>query len=220
MPLFVEKTVSLGEGPALFIDEKVRNLGVEAVDLMWGHHPALGEPFLDGTCVIDVPTSKGICHPVERFPSQRLEPNQPFNWPMAVTKSGVEVDLRQVLPPASGTADLFYLPDLSEGWCAVTNQDKRVSFGLAWTPEVFRHLWVWQDANGTEGYPWYRNGYVLALEPWSSYPGMGLEEVSRLGRQLTLQPGQELSARLTAVVGEGFQRVTSVSLEGELYGNN
>jgi hypothetical protein len=220
VPLFVEKTISLGEGPALFIEETVLNSGAEQVDLMWGHHPALGAPFLDGSCVIDVSTSQGICHPIERFPSQRLEPNQPFSWPLAVTKSGASVDLSRVLKPDSGTADLFYLPDLSEGWCAVTNQDKRVSFGLAWTPEVFKHLWVWHDANGTDGYPWYRQGYVLALEPWSSYPGMGLEEACRLGTQLTLQPNHKLSARLTAVVGTGFQRVKSVSLGGDIQGHD
>jgi hypothetical protein len=218
-PIYVEKTISLGEGPAMFIDETVSNLGAEPVDLMWGHHPALGEPFLDGSCVIDVPASEGVCHPVERFPTQRLEPGQPFGWPLAVTKSGSQADLSRVLPPGAGTADLFYLPDVSEGWCAVTNQAKSVSFGLAWTPEVFKHLWIWHDANGTDGYPWYRQGYVLALEPWSSYPGMGLAYACKLGRQLTLQPGEERSARLVATVGEGYQRITSVSLSGALLGH-
>src|SRR5215813_10599812 len=77
-PLAVEKTLSIGEAPALFLDEAVTNVGAEPVDLMWGHHPALGAPFVDGSCVIDVPAHACRAHDVERFPSQRLTPGQEF----------------------------------------------------------------------------------------------------------------------------------------------
>jgi hypothetical protein len=215
-PLLVEKQVSLQEGPALFIDEVVTNTGSEAVDLMWGHHPALGAPFLDRSCVIDLPECQGRCHPVERFATQRLPPDQPFTWPIAPAGNGSGVDLSRVQPPGAGTADLVYLTDLPEGWCAVTNQHQQVSFGLAWTVEAFPHLWYWHDANGTSGYPWYGNGYVLALEPWSSYPGMGLAEAVARNTQITLQPGAQRFARLTAVLGTGMQRVERVTLDGTM----
>jgi len=217
-PLAVEKTISLGAGPALFLDEAVRNVGKEPVDLMWGHHPALGTPFVDGTCVIDVPAREGRAHDVERFASQRLDPGQPFTWPHAVGRDGREHDFSRVQPPGAGVADLLYLTDLDDGWFAVTNQGKELNFGMAWTRETFPHLWYWHDANGTPGYPWYGGGYLLALEPWSSHPGMGLAEAVARGTHLALQPGERRTARLTAAFGTGFQRIGHVSLDGTVLG--
>src|SRR5262245_35180202 len=105
-PLAVEKLIGLGQGPALFIDESVTNVGSEPVDLMWGHHPALGAPFLDATCVIDVPAHACHAHDTQRFASQRLAPGQAFTWPHAVGRDGAPLDFSRVQPPGAGTADL------------------------------------------------------------------------------------------------------------------
>lgn len=217
-PLRIDKTISLREGPALFIDEVVTNEGVEPVDLMWGHHPALGEPFLDASCVLDIPARRGQCHPVERFPTQRLTPDHMFTWPVAQVHKGSAVDLSRVQPPNAGTADLLYLIDLEDGWCAVTNQRRQVSFGLAWTLETFPYLWYWHDSKGTSGYPWYGNGYVLALEPWSSYPSMGLTEAVARNTHIRLRSGENRTARITATIDTGMQRVEHVSLDGVITG--
>jgi hypothetical protein len=216
LPILIEKTLRLGKGPILYIDEVVRNLGTEDLEIMWGHHPTLGAPFIDKDCVIDLPAAGGISHPTERFSCQRLVPNQRFNWPFANCGDLGMVDFSLVLPPYAGKADLFYLTDLKEGWFAVTNQKLSVTFGLAWTPEVFKHLWVWHDANGTKGYPWYGQGYVLAIEPWSSYPSTGLQDVSARGTQMVLHGGDKVSAKLIAVIGTGCERVKTITQEGEI----
>jgi hypothetical protein len=153
---------------------------------------------------------------VERFATQRLVPDQPFAWPLVAGIDGATLDLSRVQPPGAGTADLVYLNNLVEGWYAVTNRSLEVSFGLAWTVETFPHLWYWHDANGTSGYPWYGSGYVLALEPWSSYPSLGLPQAVARGTHITLQPGEERRARLTAVIGTGMQRVGRVTLDGSM----
>jgi hypothetical protein len=217
-PFTVEKTFSLGAGPVLFIDEAVSNIGAEPVDLMWGHHPALGVPFVDDTCIIDVPAHTCRAHDVERFASQRLDPGQAFTWPHTVSRDGATLDFSRVQPPGAGTADLLYLTDLDDGWFAVTNQSKALSFGMAWTREIFPHLWYWHDANGTPGYPWYSGSYLLALEPWSSHPGLGLAEAVARGMQLTLQPGERRTAQLTAAFGTGLRRVQRVTLDGTMLG--
>jgi galactose mutarotase-like enzyme len=47
-PFLLEKTFTLRAGSgALEIDEALTNEGAEPMDLMWGHHPALGEEFLE-----------------------------------------------------------------------------------------------------------------------------------------------------------------------------
>ena len=46
----------------LEIDERLTNLADEELDIMWGHHPAFGPPFLDDSCRIDVPP----CHAIDR----------------------------------------------------------------------------------------------------------------------------------------------------------
>jgi galactose mutarotase-like enzyme len=214
LPLYIEKTISLREEPVLFIKESVTNMGLEPIAVMWGHHPALGAPFVDSGCFIDVPECRCVSHPIERFPTQRLVPDQSFTWPIAPGRDGSTVDFSRVQPPGAGTADLVYLTDLPEGWYAVTNPSLKVSFGMAWTVETFKHLWLWHDANGSAGYPWYSKGYVLALEPWSSYPSMGLAEAVSRNTHIILQPGETRNASLTAVVSIGAQRVRQVTLDG------
>lgn len=218
VPLLVEKTLTLRDSAVLAIKETVTNTGAEAVEYMWGHHPALGAPFLDQSCVIDVPPCSGHAHPVERFPTQRLPPDRAFDWPLVESTAGEAVDLSRVQPPGSGTADLVYLTELSEAWWAVTNQRLGLSFGMAWTRETFPHLWYWHDANGTAGYPWYSGAYVLALEPWSSFPSMGLAEAVARGTNLVLQPGEQRSAELVAAFATGLRRVGHIDLDGAVSG--
>ena len=47
-PLLIEKTVTLERhSGVLTIAEQVTNEGAVPIDIMWGHHPAFGPPFLD-----------------------------------------------------------------------------------------------------------------------------------------------------------------------------
>lgn len=217
-PLLIEKTLSLGETSALKIDETLTNLGLVPFDLTWGHHPAFGAPFLDGDCVIDVPPCTALAHPQLRYETQRLVPGQEFAWPMGPGRDGSLVDVSRVQPPGAGTADMLYLKDLPEGWYAITNQRMKVSFGMAWTLDAFPHLWFWNEANGTFEYPWYGHSYVLALEPWTHYPGDSLAGAIERHQQMTLQPGEQRNVQLTAAIGTGMSRVAGFSLDGVFIG--
>ncbi len=56
LPLAVERRVSLVQGEGwLTISETICNEGGEAIDVLWGHHPCLGEPFLETDCLIHLP---------------------------------------------------------------------------------------------------------------------------------------------------------------------
>ena len=53
-PFTLTRTMSLKQGePVLILSEEVANEAPVEMDLMWGHHPAYGAPFLSGACVID-----------------------------------------------------------------------------------------------------------------------------------------------------------------------
>jgi galactose mutarotase-like enzyme len=218
VPLIVEKRLMLrDEEAALFIEETLTNVGGVSIDLMWGHHPAFGAPFIDEHCRIDVPAQAAVAHPVERFPSQRLAPAQAFRWAQTQGREGQAVDFSRPQPRGAGRADLLYLTDLREGWFTIANPRLNVRVGMAWTLETFPYLWYWHDANGTPGYPWYSESYVLALEPWSSTPSMGLAEAVKRGTHLTLAPGEQRQTRLTTVVEPSGEQVRGVDLEGVMY---
>ena len=61
-PFYVEKELALERGKAvLTVRERVVNEGRVTMHLMWGQHPALGAPFLDESCIIDLPGGKVHC---------------------------------------------------------------------------------------------------------------------------------------------------------------
>ena len=70
MPLWVERRLRLErDDDRLTIEETLRNDGGETLDVLWGHHPCLGEPFLDETCRVYLPdgSETGIGAPVSDF---------------------------------------------------------------------------------------------------------------------------------------------------------
>jgi galactose mutarotase-like enzyme len=82
LPLSVEKrfTLKLGE-PILHIEETLTNDSDKTIDFMWGHHPTLGAPFLNGDCVLDVPATDCEAASVEGDPAARLERGTITNGP-------------------------------------------------------------------------------------------------------------------------------------------
>jgi len=218
-PFYVEKVLSLQRNvAALHIEEKVVNEADEEMDLMWGHHPAVGLPFLSEHCIIDAPAKKVLVHPVEVFPNQRLDPGAEFSWPLARDKRRKKIDLSKVPPPENKTADLFYLTELERGWYGITNSQMKVGFGMVWPEKVFPYIWVWQVCKGSFGYPWFGRTYNIALEPWSSYPGSGIAEAVKYGTTIKLEPKKCVEATLKAVVYADIVRVTDIEEDGRVSG--
>jgi hypothetical protein len=221
-PFWLERTMSLESGQAvLSLDETVVNEGGEEVAFMWGHHPAFGRPFLDGTCVLDAPAGRVDVHVDPADPAHRLAPGSSGPWPVMPGADGRPLDLRFIPPPEAHTADMFYLVELGAGWYALTNRRLGLGFALTWPAEVFPVLWVWQELGGSHGYPWYRNTYALGLEPFTGYATagtVGLAEVIKAGRERRLAPGGRLTAGLKAVIypADGAAGVAEVTPAGQV----
>jgi hypothetical protein len=210
-PFYVEKTLSLESGKGvLSIEETVVNEGRARMDLMWGQHPALGPPFIDDTCVIDLPAARVHC--TSLTPSTRFAEGI-HDWPRVPGRDGGTIDLRQVASAEADTFDTLFLDQIPEGWYAVTNTRRRVGFGVAWPLEIFPALWFWQVYGGAYIPPWYGRTYNIALEPFSTVQST-LAEAVQDGSAHSLEPGEKLEARFVAVAYAGIDAVQGITLEG------
>jgi hypothetical protein len=217
MPLLLEKTLTLRSGRAVLeIDERLTNLADEELDIMWGHHPAFGPPFLDDSCRIDVPACYATTERAERWPDSRIAWAQPFEWPGAPLVDGGTRDLSVVPGMETRTADWVRLYGFEEGWYGITSGRRRVGFGLRWDAAHFRHLWYWHVFGGMSGYPWWGLNYDCALEPWTSWPDGGLDEAIGNGSALKVQPRGVIETKLLAVAYAGMDRISGITPEGDV----
>lgn len=203
-PLVLEKNIKiLSNKPVIYIKEKLINRSAETIDFMWGHHPCFGEPFLSEDCIIDFNAEKIISNAQSICASPLVMPNAEGilkKFPSADGKGFV--DLSKVQDKSARVADLLYVTGLKENWFSVTNKKKGLSIGFSFDPEVFKYLYFWLVYGGAEGYPWYGSTYSLAIEPWSSYPGLGLPEAVRNGTALSIKPGQQIETWLETTIGD------------------
>ncbi len=224
-PLYLERTMTLERGRAvLILDERLTNEAGEPLDVMWGHHVAFGLPFLQEGATIATSAQTLIAHEdLPGFEPRRLQKGQRAAWPHAQSSTGTNIDM-SIVPPrneASGR-EMAYLTDFDgPAWYAITNRDtnrdQQAGFAMRWDGGLFRYLWLWQEFANATGYPWWGRVYTMALEPWTSYPTLGLPEAIRHGTQLTLQPEQTVSTRLTAAVYAGIAHVNGVREDGTVF---
>lgn len=209
-PLLLERRMTLQrEIPVLNITERLVNESPEEFAVMWGHHPAFGEPFLDDSCVVQTPARTVRVLAYHR--NGLWEPGDDYTFPMVKNRrTGKLQDVARVLPRETGSVDVISFWDLEEGWCALTNRRRRVGFGMAWDRGLFQCLWMWQVYGGHTDYPWYGRTYNCALEPFTSWPPTGVAKAIENGTALIMTPHQTIETALVAVAceGEGVSRIT------------
>jgi hypothetical protein len=217
-PLTLHKVLRLrNERSVLEVEEMLTNEAEEPVELMWGHHPTVGAPFLSAATRFQLPGGTVRVPPEPTFERQRALPGATGAWPEVPAVEGATLDLSHMPSPQTRTAEFLYVTDLPEGWFAVTNDELGAGFGMRWDPTVFRHIWYWQVARGACGYPWYGRTYSMALEPWTSWPGEGLATSVRQGTALQLDAGERLRTSLHAVLWMGSGPVQRVTADGVSY---
>lgn len=194
-PFKIEKCITLRRGESsLQFEEILENLAREEMELMWGQHPTLGQPFLSEAC--EIRTSAKSCFTYGEgldFENQRIEPHTKGQWPYLLGRDGELVNIARVPAPSNETADMLFLTDFEDrAWYEVYNKELNLGFGMEWDKGLFPYVWMWLVCGGAYGYPWYGRTYNLALEPWTSYPGQGLEEAIRNGSALKMGAGQKI----------------------------
>jgi hypothetical protein len=180
--------------------------------VMWGHHPAFGEPFLSERCIVQAPASE--VEVLAYHKNGLWEPADGYEFPMVKNRRTGELqDITQVLSKGTGSVDVVFFKEMDEGWYGLTNQEMGLGFGMAWDAQLFKYLWMWQVYGGHVDYPWYGRTYNCALEPFTSYPPAGVKNAIENGTALIMEPVQIIETELAAVVYEG-QGVKRISMDG------
>ncbi|RAP74068.1 DUF4432 family protein [Paenibacillus montanisoli] len=202
VPFELRKTIRLELGsPALFIEEELENLAGLPLQFMWGHHIALGQPFVEPGCRIRLPEGAAIV--TEEMDSQvppgRVKRGKRYEWPLAEDLNGQRFDL-SVLPDRGEPSDIVYLTGFEDkAWYEVENQRLGLGLRVEWDGKQFPHAWYWQEFGDTKAYPWYGRHYNIGLEPFCGYPTSGIEESLRNGSAGTIGPMQTLRFWLRTV---------------------
>lgn len=201
--------------PILTLDERVINEGGEAIDFMWGRHPAYGAPFLSQAVRVDSGAHTFQAEADYDHPNNPLQPGTAYPWPQG-QRNGAHTDISQVPSSKAPRSMMAYLKDFEAGWYGLTNTELGFGVGLVWPTAIFPYAWYWQEMYANGGYPWYKNAYVMAIEPWTSIPGTGLLNVmEKTGTHRSLQPGESVEAELRAVFYEsttGIERIDSTGV--------
>lgn len=210
-PLLLERRMALErESSALLMTERLVNESPVEYAVMWGHHPAFGEPFLDDTCVVQTPAK--TVRVLAYHANGLWEPGEGYAFPMVKNRrAGTLQDVTRILPRETQSVDVVSFWDLEEGWYGLTNMRRRVGFGMAWDGGLFQCLWMWQVYGGHTDYPWYGRTYNCALEPFTSWPPAGVANAIANGTALKMRPHQVIETTLAAVAyeGEGVSRITT-----------
>ena len=127
--------------------------------------------------------------------------------------------MRDVPPKSSKLEDLAVYHDLSDGWYAITNMEKKVGIGMLFSKEIFRYVWNWQVFGGGPGYPWYGRHYNLGLELCTSLPdGMTLPG-SQNKTAFDLGSRESIETSLKAIAFESATGVKEIKDNGTIITN-
>lgn len=216
-PFRLWRVLRVEQGRAvLTIREGISNEAGEPMDYMWGHHPALGAPFLCGACRIDTGARGLLADEVFVGTDNPLQGGHRYAWPTAESPTG-PVDLSRVPGRDEPRFTMGYLTDFDSGWYAITNPELGFGVGLSWPVDAFPYAWFWQEMHASSGFPFYRNCYTMAIEPNTSIPGRGLATVMQTTRtHRTLAAGESMEATLCAVFYEGASGVSEIGATGDV----
>jgi galactose mutarotase-like enzyme len=206
-PFLLEKELRLHSGESrLYIEETLTNESEVPLRAMWGHHIALGRPFLEEGCRISLPDGVTVIPHDAPIHSEarRVKSGKNYAWPFAEGESDKEVDL-SVLPERGTLSEMLYLTDLSDGWYEVESREKRLGLRVEWDVDQMPYLWFWQEYGASEFYPWYGRHYNIGLEPFSSFPTNGIQEAIENGTALSLAPRERRRFSLHTEVFEAGQ---------------
>ncbi|MGH7187089.1 MAG: DUF4432 family protein, partial [Pseudomonadota bacterium] len=207
MPFALSRRMRLARGSrTLTVEGTVRNLSDRALPFLWGHHPALGAPFLDTGCTISAEPGRVVTIDFPAEVNRTIAPGQSREWPIVQRIDGAPADLRNISGPESKVADHAFLTDFRRGWIEVANPRLGLVFGLEWDPAVFRWRVNWRSFGGYAGPP-LEGIYAMGIEPWTTSANLAAAIANNEARWL--DGGKTLTTVLGATlrpVGAGASR--------------
>jgi galactose mutarotase-like enzyme len=190
------------DGASVTVTEAFKNTSLVDQPAMWSHHPAFGAPFLDSSCRVEVGAASFQADPGYDTPHTDLMAGETRAWPLARSRDGGDIDLREVPSPEAQVDRMGYLLDFTAPWYSITNPQLGLTATVRWDGVTFPYAWLWTEAAGSAGFPWHQRAYVLAIEPASSYPGSGLDVAKENGTALWFAPGQEHTVEVSMEISD------------------
>ncbi len=177
--LSYERRLSLrDDGPFVDCEYRLSNPTRESRRFLWKLHAALNVAAGD---VVDCPAGQAQ---VVDLNHSRFTTQSAFAWPRLEGKAV------NVVPPADGTMDFFYLFDLREGGITWRRPSERLEFAYDFDPQVFRCAWLFASYGGFLGH------YTIVLEPCTTMP-ISVNEAALKNQCSRLEPGQRLETRVS-----------------------
>jgi len=197
LPVVVEREISLLSNPyRVVITTEVRNTSTEPTSFIWGEHPAF---FIKQGDKIDLPNgdvvnSAGAALGV---------------WPFGLGSQRLDI-IDDQLPHER----MHFITNIEQGWAALRRSD--IGIAMAWAVSDFPHVWLWQEI-GSQGFPFYGRASMIAIEPGSSFPDIGLAEARKRGQAIELMPGQSRKTTMSLIPFPATNSpVTNVSIDGDI----
>lgn len=196
LPFVRTRSIELGHSSSrVEIADEIRNVSAEALHYLWGQHIVFGGPFISKGCRLDVPAawveSGHVAGGDLRIPSGRVR------WPDG---SGDAIDLSLTLTPDARRSELMFLGGLTGGWYEVTSAYLGLVVRVEWPLDVYPYVWLWQEAGGQRGYPWFGREHFLGIEPQTSIPAHGLAACVEAGTAPGLGGGASLRSTISLTV--------------------
>jgi galactose mutarotase-like enzyme len=165
LPLIFHKEIRL-QRDSVLISYKVENSSAEKIDYLWSSHPLLA--INPGDRVMIPPEVKEVF--IDQSHTGRLGGfGDRASWPLAVARSGAAADLSSILPPDANTAEKYFTPRLSQGWCALYSPSTNHSITFRFDPKIIPFVGMWINQGGWPTDSAFKH-YTVALEPCSGAP--------------------------------------------------
>ena len=197
LPVVVEREISVLSDPdRVAITTEVRNTSNEPTSFIWGEHPAF---FVRQGDKIDLPNGEVVNSAGAAIGA----------WPIGIGSQRLDI-IDDQLPHER----MHFITNIEHGWAALRRSD--IGIAMAWEVSDFPHVWLWQEI-GSQGFPFYGRASMIAIEPGSSCPDIGLAEARKRGQAIELMPGQLRKTTMSLIPFPATTSpVTNVSIDGDI----
>ncbi len=118
-----------------------------------------------------------------------------FDWPLARSSAGADVDLRQVPARSRAEREFVYVSELPQPWCGVVDAENDASIRMQYDGAQFPFVWLFLTYGG------WRDCYTAVLEPCTNMP-KDLATAARLGQSAVLLPGHTFATEVSVTMSD------------------
>jgi hypothetical protein len=154
------------------VTDTITNLSADPVTVRMVQHPAFGSPFLDDRSYLVTDASTMIA---DADAPGTLAAADAHGLPTELLAPGPVVGSIRLPGPGARQSLFAALTGFPDAHPSVFFASPSHGFGveLSWPRSSYPIAWLWIEANGLAGWPWFRRMFAIAVEPANILPGEG-----------------------------------------------